>query len=424
MNPGGRWYASLQSRAWPLWLVTAGTPLLFFLGLQGLAWSLPCVVFGIHIVAKKDTRYPRSAAILLLFSIWVFLSIVQVPAHSWAVFMYRWSIFTGVLTCLVWVANQSEEDLPTDKILAWFAAMWIAMIALGYVAIALPHVSTPSPFQMLTGPVGRIDFVARMSRWQFADYQGGQGVSLPRPAAPFPAANGWGAAIGILTPFFIYSWVVNASRRRRHVGFFLLVAAIPPVMASGNRGLWISVSVTLLYWSVRRATQRDLRPLGMLLGGAVVVGLFFLFTPAGTLVTNRLDTAQHSTDARASIYEAAWQGGLQSPFLGHGNPGSVTDTTLPPIGTHGMVWYLMYVHGFVGLGLFMAWLLWELVYTGRRIRGPSDWWIHLSLVAAMVQMPFYGMMPHVVIVGATAGLAHRARTHNDDDAEPAEMPSS
>ena len=54
----------------------------------------------------------------------------------------------------------------------------------------------------------------------------------------------------------------------------------------------------------------------------------------------------------------------------------------------------------------------------RRIRGPADWWIHLSLVAATVQMPFYGMMPHVVIVGATAGLAHRSRQADPERTDP------
>ena len=66
----------------------------------------------------------------------------------------------------------------------------------------------------------------------------------------------------------------------------------------------------------------------------------------------------------------------------------------------------MYVHGFVGLGLFMTWLLVEVIRSGR-VRRSSTWWTHLSLLMALVEVPFYGLLPQVVIFGvAVEGPAH------------------
>jgi hypothetical protein len=81
---------------------------------------------------------------------------------------------------------------------------------------------------------------------------------------------------------------------------------------------------------------------------------------------------------------------------------------MPPVGTHGMLWYLMFVHGFVGLALFLTWLGGEVLRSGR-VRTTDGWWTHLALVIGLVQVPFYGLLPQVVLFGIAAGLSHRER---------------
>ena len=44
------------------------------------------------------------------------------------------------------------------------------------------------------------------------------GNIVGRPSAPFPAANGWGSAFAITTPFFVRAWLVNVSPGRRAKG--------------------------------------------------------------------------------------------------------------------------------------------------------------------------------------------------------------
>lgn len=402
---------------WPLWALTVGMPLLYLTGLHGLAWSLPGIVFGVQVVAMR-MWFPPRAAWLLLFCGWALLSATLLPPAEYPLFAYRWLLFAGTLTALIWVINHPERLMSTDRLVGWLAALWIVMIAFGYLALVLPALDARSPFQVLTGPLGRIQYIVDISGWRFAEFQTGQDVSLPRPAAPFAFANSWGAALGVLTPFFIRSWLVEVTARRRRIGIVLLVAAVPPVMASGNRGVWISISVASAYWVVRRAAQRDLRPLAVLIGVIAVVAVFFFVTPAGELVSDRLATSERSTDGRASIYDHTWQGTLESPLLGHGKPEAIPGTALPPMGTHGLIWYLMYVHGFVGLVLFGTWLVTEVIASGRSIRTHGAWWVHLSLVIALVQVLYYGMQPQIVLVGVAAGIAYRERARVAERGEP------
>ena len=79
---------------------------------------------------------------------------------------------------------------------------------------------------------------------------------------------------------------------------------------------------------------------------------------------------------------------------------------MPPVGTHGLIWYLMFVHGFVGMALFLGWLGLEVLRSGR-VRTADGWWSHLALVIGLVQVPFYGLLPQVVLLGIAAGLSHR-----------------
>jgi len=403
---GLRWRS--PGRAWPLWILTVGMPGLWILGLQGLAWALPGLVLGAGALRSR-AAIPRRAAWLVLFCGWVLLGASMLRPAEYPLFLFRWFLFAGTLACLVWIVNASEGQLSTDRLVAWLAALWIVMVVFGFFALAFPAFDVRSPFQLVAGPLGRIQFVDDISRWRLAQFQTGQHVRLPRPAAPFAFTNGWGAGMAMLTPFFIRSWLIEVPRRRRRIGFCLLVASVGPILVSGNRGVWISLSASILYWTARRALQRDLRPLAAVVGMALIVAIIFVVTPAGRLVTDRLHTSERSTDARGSIYEEAWQGTKQSPLLGNGKPGKNDNPALPPVGTHGLMWYLLYVHGFVGLFLFLGWLVTEVVSSGWRIRSQGAWWAHLSLLIALIQMPYYGMQPQVVLIGVAAGIAYRER---------------
>ena len=394
--------------AWPLWLITAGTAPAMAVGVHGLSWMLPGAVFGVRLLRHRDTRFPASSIPLILLVAWIPLSISVIPVSGLPLFTYRWLLFAGCLTSFVWLVNVDEKLVPSMRIVDWLAALWITLVAFGYLATLLPNLATPSPLGIMVGPLNKVEFVARLSEWRFAETQKFMGYPVPRPAAPFRSSNARGSAMGILTPFFLRSWIVGVSAARRRKGLVIALVAVYPILISVNRGLWLSLIVGSMYFAARRALRGRFTALAVLMVGVVAVAAILVVTPAGGLVTDRLDKSEKSNSARSSLYERAWQGALDAPLTGHGAPVFAPDLPegTPPVGTHGMIWYLMFLHGFLALGAFLVWLGVEVVLSGR-LRTPLSWWIHLSLIATVVQMPYYGLMPHIVLVGVTVGLAHR-----------------
>jgi hypothetical protein len=405
-----RWL--LPDRAtWPLWACTAGMPFSYLIGFHGFSWCIPGVVLGVRILTDRTVRFPRSTLPMIVFMGWILLSITVLSKGSgYVLFAYRWTLFAGALATLVWLVNVPEDVVSSERIVDWLATLWVTLVVFGFLGKLMPGFSHHSPLQTLLGPIGRIGFVDEISSWRFAETQGFLGYPLPRPAAPFGGTNGWGAAMGILTPFFYRSWIAEAGPARRRIGIILGFVAIYPIVISVNRGLWISLGAGLVYYAARKALRGRMGPFLILVAVMAAISVALVATPVGTLVQDRLNNAgtERSNASRSDLYHLAFEGAKESPLIGHGTPERATGalSTLPPVGTHGMLWYLMYVHGFVGLGLFLAWLGSEVLSTGR-VRNSITWWAHLSLVIALVEVPFYGLLPQVVLFGVAAGLAHR-----------------
>ncbi|QXC59134.1 O-antigen ligase family protein [Aquihabitans sp. G128] len=392
---------------WPVWAITAGMPLAFLLGVHGIVWPIVAFALAGRVLFHRETRYPWSTIPLMIFVCWIPLSFSMTKPSSLPIFTYRFSLFLGCLAAAVWVANVSEERVPTQRIVDWLAALWICTIAFGYLAQVMPHLDMGSPFTTLMGPIGRINFLARISDWHLADNQDFLDHAFSRPAAPWAAANSWGAAVGILTPFFVRSWLIDVDRRRRKIGLVLLAASIIPILTSANRGLWIGLIVGLVYYAARKALRGRFGALAVLFGAIGVVGILLVATPAGSLVQSRLGGSGDSNEARSELYVDSWKGAVDSPLVGNGVPRETNYyKNSPPVGTHGLLWYLMFIHGFVGLALFLTWLGIETFRSGL-VRTPLGWWAHLSIVITVVELPYYGLLPHIIVLGLAVGIAHR-----------------
>lgn len=411
--------------SWPIWGFTAGLPVSFLLGVHGVVWMLPAVVFGLRILRTPSTFIPRSTLPLVLYLGWIGLGITMIGPGNVPIFLYRWSLFIGCFTCIVWLVNTSEEAVPTERIVDWLASLWVSLIVLGLLAQVLNTFHQPSPFSLALGPIGRIEFIARISDWKIADFQALGSHQVARPAAPFGAANSWGSAVGILTPFFIRSWFVDASRRRRVAGSLLLLVAAVPIITSVNRGLWISLTLAFVYFTARKTVRGRFGPLVVFGVAMVAVSIAFVATPMGAVVEDRLTSADDSNESRGDIYRDAWHGALDSPLIGNGAPRR-TDYYVgsPPVGTHGLIWYLMFCHGFVGLALMGTWMFVEVARSGRP-RSRKGWWSHLAVVIALVQIPYYGLLPLIVVVGLAVGITYRdARAERELGDRPVPAPAT
>lgn len=391
---------------WPIVACTAAMPLMFVGGLHGVVWAVPGVVLTWRLIRRRSTRIPRTALLLGLALVWMVLSGLQVNLGGAPLFAYRWILFLGAFAAEVYLVNTSETRLPTQRVVRWLAALWITNVAFGWAAILI-SLDTASPFQLALGPVGRIEFIDFTSAWRLAEVQGFLGYPLPRPSAPWPAANGWGSACGLLFPFFLSAWLVDARGMRRLLGAAILAVSVYPIVMSFNRGLWASMALAVGYLAFRRAIAGRPAAVVMAAVGAVVVVLLYLFSPIGDLASTKVETAEDSNDSRSQVYDEAIKGARESPLLGNGAPRSF-DPSLPPAGTHGMIWYLMFVHGFVVAALYVGWLGMEIIRSAPS-RSPGSLWFHLCLVVAGFQTLIYGMLPQVVMVGVAAGLARRAQ---------------
>src|SRR3546814_15760410 len=67
----------------------------------------------------------------------------------------------------------------------------------------------------------------------------------------------------------------------------------------------------------------------------------------------------------------------------------------------------MFCHGFVGAALFLGWLG-GVVRRAIDLTTPQGMWLASVPLMAVVQLPIYGMLPQVVLLGAGAALVRRA----------------
>jgi polysaccharide biosynthesis protein PslJ len=394
--------------AWPILAMTAWMPVAYFLGLSAIVWIIPAFAFGIPMLRRQELRVPTTAVPLLALMLWIPVTALRLPSsNALGVFTYRWLIWVATVSVLLWLCNTSTKIVATKRIIDMLATLFIVLVGFGYLALAFPTTVIPSLMQRVM-PHGLLStqFIYDLTVVKFAELQTFATGTLARPAAPLPATNGWGSTLALLVPFFIISYLTAASRRRRVVGWCIAAAALVPFVVSTNRGAWLSVIIALIYFAARRAFRGDARPLGAILMLGAVVIASVLFTPLGQVVETRLSGSgvEQSNATRENVYKVAWERTELSPVLGYGAPES-TDRP-PPIGTHGLFWYVTFSHGFLATAML---LFATLVLVGATWRAPTDYalWAHICLVIFATQILYYGLLPQIVLVGIAAGICWR-----------------
>ncbi len=399
----------LLDPAWPLALLTFWMPVTYFLGFSALVWILPAFVFGIPMVMRRSLRVPGMIVPFLALVAWIPLSAIKLSGlNSMPVFMYRYLIWVATVAVFVWLCNTSTKKVKTERIVDMLAFLWIVLVGFGFLAIVFSHLAIPSPTQMaLPASLRSNSFIYDLTVIRFAELQTFATGAVPRPAAPLPATNGWGSTLGLLLPFFIMSYLNSPSAKRRLAGWLIAAAAVVPIAVSTNRGLWLSIGVALVYYAGRRMLRGDARPMlavGIL--GALALTLV-LFTPLDSVVTARLNNTAASNDTRENVYKEAYAGALASPLYGNGAPASQDPAAMaPPVGTHGLIWYVMFCHGFPALAMLIV-AMFTLFFATMVARTPVALWAHISILICITQIPYYGLLPQLVVIGIAAGICWR-----------------
>jgi O-antigen ligase len=375
-------------------------PLWWALGFGIVAQPLFAVPLVGRLLRRRHLQVPRGFGFGLLFVAWTFLSGSQLTEFShYVAWGWRASLWIGALVVLVYVYNASRDELPLGRVVSLLLVLWASTIVCGWIGLFLGETRLWTPTSLVVpGNLADIDFIQNTVSPRFAQVQNWLGFELPRPAAPYTFSNEWGATLAVLTPVVIAAWPDLRPVHRRVVGI-LAVSSIVPMVISANRGLWVTLVVTLVYATVRLAARRDPRAARRMLVGGVVVTLVVLLTPLSEVVTGRFES-EHSNSARLTLYAQVQEQVNESPLFGFGSPRSNEDhPEYPPVGTHGTFWLVLFSYGIPGAIAFVG-LLGSLVVRTARPPDRRLLWLHAVVVASLVEIPYYDLIPVPIFVAA------------------------
>ncbi len=396
---------------WPISALFLGFPLWWFLGLGGFIWPIAAVFMLASLVRRRTIKAPRGFSIWAAFLLWMVFTGIQVDSLGRAVgFAYRATIYLSATVALLYVYNASRENLPMERVVAVLSIFWSYIVIGGYLGLLLPDVQFTSFMEtIMPGFLIENDFVRELVHPGFAQVMHILGYDTPRPSAPFVYTNDWGANFAVLVPIVFVALGSSVSPRLKTWLVVVGVASIVPMIMSLNRGLWLSLTLGMLYAAVRLFLRGREKPLLGIMATIVVVAVVLLLSPLRGLIDDRLATP-HSNDRRLSLYEEALEGAVGSPVFGYGAPRpSAWNPDAPSVGTQGTVWLVLFSHGIPGVLLYVGWFgacFWRL----RRDGSALGFWVHVMLLILAVQWPVYGMLPaQIHIVMLAIGIAMRER---------------
>ena len=380
--------------AWPIYALFLGFPVWWILGLGSFIWPIMAVPMGFSLLARERIRLPRGFGLYLLFVLWMLASALQINGPDRMIgFAFRALLYTSAgITCL-YVYNAPKRLLPTHTLVRVMAIFWVIVVAGGLLGIMAPTLEFATVMErLIPRRLLANDFVATLVHPTTAQIQTFLGYEVPRPRAPFVYTNDWGGNYALLVPFLVAAWSQIRSLARRNLVRLLAVVSLLPVVFSLNRMLWLCLVVTAIYASLRFAMRGRKGGVQGVLAFAAVFIMVLSFGPTRQLIDDRIATP-HSNQGRSILYKEAADSVQKSPLLGYGGPRpSQSNPNLPSVGTQGQFWLVLFSHGIPGALLFVSFFAYACFRT-RKVKSPMALWCHVVVVLALVQMPFYGLLP-------------------------------
>ncbi len=301
----------------------------------------------------------------------------------------RFGQYAAIALLMIYIVN--ARSLTARKILDALTAYWVFVIVGGYLGMLWPDTR-------LTATVGRLlpaqllanDYISDLAFPPFAEVQTPFGAIEPflRPSAPFAYANGWGAAMAFLTPVAIGAALYRGTRQSLMLTLLALAAALPPAVVTSNRGMYIALVVGTSYLLLRLLMRGHWRLVASV--GLGAAGILALLVALG--FNNQIAARQDVVDTsagRANLYRETLERTLDSPVLGYGAPRPALTSEIAA-GTQGAVWNAMFSFGFVGLALFLIFIVGAAIRTAR-VPTLAGLWLHTALVTAVVMSLYYGL---------------------------------
>ncbi len=360
-------------------LLVWGCPLWWALGVLGLVPLIGAALAAAQLLrGRHRVHLPSGITWWLLFlavvAMGVLVLAVDAPGAASGgdgfgrllVFGYRLSWYTAVTILLVWLGNASREVVSDRFVLGLVGGLFVVATAGGFVGLLAPHFEFTSALEAaLPGGLRTNSFVRSLVHPEAADVQQVLGRAEARPKAPFAFTNTWGSVIA-LSGVFLVAWAHHRGLAARVGVAVVFAAATVPVVFSLNRGLWTCVALGVVGAAlivVRRGRLDHL-----LVGGLVTAVLALaLAGPLVATVQERFEH-QHSNDRRGSLASATVASVTEgSPVVGFGTTRDVQGSFasisggatpgcpacgVPPLGTQGHLWLVLFSQGWLGLMMF------------------------------------------------------------------------
>jgi hypothetical protein len=373
-----------RNPAWPLVALLAGYPLWWALGLTDFIFALLAIPMAAQLFAwraqKRRVKLPPAYGLWLLFLLLMLAGVtvltltapdtVNSPVSHRAIsFVNRAANYVGVTVLLLYAGNLTERELSRRR-LAWLLGLLaIFTVAGGIGGMLAPSFQFKSPAMLLLPhSVQSNPFIQASMQPGLAQIQNVLGVAGGRPKAPFDYTNTWGDCLSILLPWLLVGWWVHGTRRQRLITAIVLVAAVPAVIYSLNRGVWIGIGLSVCYLAVRMAARGRLALLGATCSALALTGILIFATPLHSIVAARLSHGK-SNSVRSRLAIVAVRDAESSPVIGYGDTrqerGSPNSIAIGPtancplcgqyaVGSNGQLWLLLVCTGFVGTALYFG----------------------------------------------------------------------
>lgn len=445
-----------------------GWPIVALLGLYPLWWALGLGTFIYPLIAvpmlvallrlHRPIRVPPGFGLWLLFLLIVVGSLValgynpsgtlpgsvagRLPATA-----LRLSEYIALTIILVYVGNLSERELPQRRLIKLLAWSFMITVAGGLLGTFFPKFEFTSPVELLLPQsMSSNSFVRSLTHPYAAQnmHVFGVGSNTPRAAAPWSYTNTWGSNYSILIGWFlVYGWVLAKKTWHRVVTLGILAVSVIPVVATLNRGLWLSLGALAFYVAIRMAMRGRLWTIVALVAGGMVVAVVIFFTSIGALVMDRLKYG-HSNDIRIYTTVEVLKGVRESPWIGFGSTRSTQGSdqsiavgaspSCPSCGNHdlgsnGQFWLELYTHGILGVALFISFFvvaIWKFRHDRSAVGIVTSAVLSISLLAMFYYNTLVTPLAFLFLSYATLWrrhllMAERQRTRAESELDPAQV---
>lgn len=441
---GDRVTGWLRDPSWPLAAVLIGFPLWWILGFSGFIAMIFAVPMAVQLWRQRQVVVPGGMGWWLLFLVWVCLGVLvlwvdapyAVPgggASRLLVFVYRICWYVTCTIVLLWLANSSRRGIPFQRVCNLVGYLFVFTVLGGLLGVFAPTLELRSLLEsVLPAGIRSNGLVKSIIHPGVADIQMVLGRPEARPKAPFPFANTWGSNLAITLPFFLVGWLRHGRRWQRLAAFPMLGLAAIPTVYSLNRGLWASLLLGVLFFLALQVSRGKVIALFVSVIAGATATLILVASPLGTLVSERMEN-QHSNDRRGQLLtQTVESAATGSPVIGFGSTRDVQGSFasiagastpdckacgVPPLGTQGHIWLVIFSQGVVGAVLFLAFFLVSF-FRSWRCRSTPEVVATCVLLFFALQMFVYdtlGMPLYLIMVAIALAWREQARAVDSEN---------